>query len=67
MFMLIDSATTKNICLWRISMFMLIVGWVYLYLSNQVLIKFDQLKILNAVNLSSFLVKLCIYIFPTLC
>jgi hypothetical protein len=48
---------------------MLKVGWSYLYfISNQVLIKFDQLKLLNAVNLSAlFCLSLCIHSFPHTC
>jgi hypothetical protein len=47
-------------------LFMLIMSWYILYfISSQVLIKFDQLKLLNAVNLSALSYSsLCIHTFP---
>jgi hypothetical protein len=47
---------------------MLIMSWYILYfISSQVLIKFDQLKLLNAVNISALSYsRLCIHTFPIL-
>jgi hypothetical protein len=55
------------IFLWCILPLCLMWVGIYLYfISNQVLIKFNQLKLLNAVNLSAFpCLGLCIHYFPT--
>jgi hypothetical protein len=55
------------IFLWCILPLCLIWVVIYLYLSNKVLIKLDQLKLLNAVNLTAFsCFSICIYTFPHL-
>jgi hypothetical protein len=63
-----DHLVMLAICLCRILPLCLIWVGIYLYfISNQVPIKIDQLKWLNAVNLTAFpCFILCIHTFPTL-